>query len=53
MLRESCEGQDLPYPHLCYRRRKDSGRMDHITDIKIVPGGGNIPDGYVESYADM
>eukprot|EP00605_Chrysophyceae_sp_TOSAG23-4_P000418 GSChrysophyteH1.ASY1.ANO1.474.1 assembled CDS len=40
---ESVEGMKLPFPQLVYRRRKDSGKLDHIVEIRVIPPGVDIP----------
>ncbi len=45
-VQESVDGDVLPYPHLVFRRRRDSKKLDHIVQIKVIPPGQDIPKGF-------
>ena len=43
VLRYSIDGREMNAPHLAVRRRKHSGRLDHITEIILVPALDKSP----------
>jgi hypothetical protein len=43
VVSESADGAELPAPHLVFRRRRDSQKLDHIVEIRVIPPGVDIP----------
>lgn len=46
LVNKSIDGLEIFPPHIAFRRRKHSFRLDHIKEIKLIQEGGVVPPGF-------